>query len=105
MPRAAPVSRTANVWPVTGTGVNGRWISHCAANAVSAAAPITSSTELTRDRGTTRWAMTADVIFISYKPDLCNLKDLGPSPAAHRYPFIMEDQNQHRSSWPLYLVG
>ena len=23
---------------------------------------------------------TADVIFISYKPDVCNLKDLGPSP-------------------------
>lgn len=23
----------------------------------------------------------------------------------HRYPFVMEDQNQRRSSWPLYLIG
>jgi Lon-like protease len=49
--------------------------------------------------------MTADVIFISCKPDVCNLKDLGPSPAAHRYPFMIEDQNQRGSSWPLYLIG
>ena len=61
---------------------------------------MTRSTEVTRDRGTTRWAMTADVIFISCKPDVCNLKDLGLSLAAHRYPFIMEDQNQRGSSGP-----
>ena len=45
MPRAAAVSRTAKVWPVSGTGVKGSGIATCAARPTKAA-PATTRTAL-----------------------------------------------------------
>ena len=43
MPRDAAVSRTANVWPVNGTGVNGSGMATCAARPTKAAPAMTST--------------------------------------------------------------
>ena len=53
-PSVAPASNTANVWPVTGTGVKGRGILTWAANAVSKANPTTSAAVITAWRGKMR---------------------------------------------------
>ena len=46
LPRAAPVSITAKVWPVIGTGVNPRGILICASRAVSRVNPTTRAISL-----------------------------------------------------------
>jgi PDZ domain-containing protein len=49
--------------------------------------------------------MAADVIFISSKPCLCHLKGKDFYSQATVTLFIVEDQSDRGSSWPLYLVG
>src|SRR5207249_10053558 len=51
-PSAAPTSSTANVWPVTGTGLNGRSTRSCAASATSAL-PATIATAAAGQVGVT----------------------------------------------------
>src|SRR5512139_1519078 len=51
VPRAAAVRSTANVWPVTGTGVNGRGMDTWAARPTKAAPPITRIALRTALRG------------------------------------------------------
>ena len=47
-PSAPPVSSTASVWPVIGTGVNGSLMAICANTAVNIANPTTSATSASR---------------------------------------------------------
>ena len=53
-PSAAPASKTAKVWPVTGTGVNGRGTRTWAAAAVNNANPTTRAAVITAWRGKMR---------------------------------------------------
>ena len=61
-PSAAPDRSTANVWPVMGTGVNGRGMRTCAAAAVSRANPIVSAIVQLVLRGSTLPMMTREGI-------------------------------------------
>src|SRR6478735_5818020 len=67
VPSDAPTSRTANVWPVIGTGVNGRETEIWAAPATSPAPPTTRAASVRTSKRGTSVADVARALMRSYR--------------------------------------